>query len=209
VPEGRGPAAVAANQRARLLDAMTRVVVRKGYARTTVADVVEVAGVSRRTFYEQFVDKEACFLAAYETASVIVLSDIAAAVRALDSADWRERLHCAIEEYTKVLSETPAVARLFLLDVLGAGPKAVELRRTVLGRFAEQLKALGAVAAPDPAVAEVTDALLRALVGGMNELVSEHIHVRGAETLTDLAPTLEDLAHAVLERSRLTARASG
>ena len=57
--------------------------------------------------------------------------------------------------------------------------------------------------------ADARDALLRALVGGMNELVSEHIHVRGAETLTDLAPTLEDLAHAVLERSRLTARATG
>src|SRR3954451_5288435 len=105
VPEGRGPAAVAANQRARLLDAMTRVVVRKGYARTTVADVVEVAGVSRRTFYEQFVDKEACFLAAYETCSTVVMNDMAEAVRAVPTAGWRARLHCALETYTQALSE--------------------------------------------------------------------------------------------------------
>src|SRR4051812_4425661 len=97
VPAGDGPAAGAADQRARLLDAITRVVVRKGYARATVADVVEVAGVSRRTFYEQFADKEACFLAAYEAAGAAVVADIAAAVEQLGGARWQERLHCALE----------------------------------------------------------------------------------------------------------------
>jgi AcrR family transcriptional regulator len=59
-------AAVWANQRARMLDAMARAVATKGYARVSVADVVQLAGVSRRTFYEQFRDKEDCFLVAYD-----------------------------------------------------------------------------------------------------------------------------------------------
>ena len=58
--------AVVASQRSRLIDAMAQVVAERGYPATTVADVVERAGVSRRTFYEQFADKEACFLAAYD-----------------------------------------------------------------------------------------------------------------------------------------------
>src|SRR5882724_3806888 len=64
LPSGRhglAREAVVASQRGRLLDAMAEVVAEKGYQATTVADVVERAGVSRRTFYEQFPDREACF----------------------------------------------------------------------------------------------------------------------------------------------------
>ena len=136
------------------------------------------------------------------------MNDMADAVRAVPTAGWRARLHCALETYTKALSEEPDVARLFLLDVLGARPRAIDLRREVLGRFVDQLKTLRAVAAhEDPALEEVPDALLRALVGGINELVTEHIHHHGAASLPEIAPTLEDLAHAILERSRLSARA--
>ena len=57
---------VAQSQRERMLEAMIRVVAKKGYAATTIADVTKAAGVSRTTFYELFEDKEACFLAAYD-----------------------------------------------------------------------------------------------------------------------------------------------
>jgi AcrR family transcriptional regulator len=200
LPMPPGPEAVAADQRARMLDAMTRVVVRKGFAHTTVADVVELAGVSRRTFYEQFADKEECFLAAYETAAQAVLDDIADAVRAVADAGWRRRLHRSLETYTEVLSASPEAAKLFLIDVMGAGDRAVALRRQVLDRFVEQFRAMRAI---DSDLADVPDPLLRALVGGINELVQDHIARHGAGTLPELAPTLEDVAHAILERSRL------
>src|SRR5438105_1831196 len=72
--------AVVASQRSRLIDAMAQVVAERGYPATTVADVVERAGVSRRTFYEQFADKEACFLAAYDVGLTAVLGRIKEAV---------------------------------------------------------------------------------------------------------------------------------
>jgi AcrR family transcriptional regulator len=202
---------VTAEQRARVLDAMARAVVRQGFAATTVADVVGLAGVSRRTFYEQFVDKEACFLAAYETAAGVILDDIAAAVRAAAAAraDWHERLHTALDAWTTSLAAEPELARLFMVDVLVAGPKAVALRRRVMARFVAQLSGLrAAAAAEEPEIASVPDQLLRALVGGMYELVSEHIHDHGAASLRSLVPVLEDFAHAVLTRSRTAPRSA-
>src|SRR4051812_43743942 len=71
---------VASSQRARLLRAMAEVAAEKGYANTVVADVIARAGVSRRTFYELFRDKQDCFLAAYaETVELLSSGVIAAA----------------------------------------------------------------------------------------------------------------------------------
>src|SRR3954454_19574670 len=76
-------------QRARLLDAVARVVAQKGYAASTVADIVRAAGVSRSTFYEQFDGKEACFLEAYRHGVDVLVDRVRAAVRAAGPDDWR------------------------------------------------------------------------------------------------------------------------
>ena len=60
---------VARNQRARMYGGMIEAVAERGYSRTTVAHVIGLAGVSRRAFYEQFANKEACFLATYTSSS--------------------------------------------------------------------------------------------------------------------------------------------
>ena len=196
------------SQRARMLDGMVRAVATKGYARTTVADVVALAGVSRRTFYEHFRDKEACFLAAFETGSQLVLGDIDRAVRALPHPDWRTRVQVALETYTEVMSADPEVARTLNIDVFGAGPRAVELRQQVYELFVEQYRRLRTLArADDPSIGPIPDAFLRALVGGIAELVVDHILTRGAETLPELAPTLVQLATAVIEAGAVEAPA--
>src|SRR5436305_4647797 len=70
---------VLASQRGRLLDAMAEVVADRGYAASTVADVIARAGVSRKTFYEHFRDKEGCFLAAYDVGVDLLLEAVASA----------------------------------------------------------------------------------------------------------------------------------
>ena len=60
---------VSESQRWRLLEAVTEVVAERGYEGASVAHVIAAAGVSRKTFYEHFADKEACFLAAYDVLS--------------------------------------------------------------------------------------------------------------------------------------------
>ena len=125
LPSGRhglAREAVVASQRGRLVDAIAQVVAEKGYQATTVADVVERAGVSRRTFYEQFPDKEACFLAAYEVAQEVVLGRIAAAVAHRPDAGWRERARSGVEAFLALLAAEPAFARALQLEILPPGP---------------------------------------------------------------------------------------
>src|SRR4051812_17760328 len=104
-----------------MLDAIAQVVAEKGYGPTTVADVIERAGVSRKTFYEHFRDKEACFLAAYEAGVEVLLQTMRAA------GDTRGR----VRAYLETLAAEPAFARTFLIEVAAAGPEALRRRRLV------------------------------------------------------------------------------
>jgi AcrR family transcriptional regulator len=187
-------------QRARMLDGMARAVATKGYARVTVADVVSLAGVSRRTFYEQFEDKEDCFLSAYGTGSELVSRDLLAALSELPAeSGWRELLEVGMQRYTAVLAADPGFARAFVIDVLGAGPKAVELRRRGQERFIDLFRRLSERAVhEDEAIGAVPDLFLCALVGGISELVQRWILAEGAESLPELAPGLIQLAAAVI-----------
>jgi AcrR family transcriptional regulator len=199
-----------ASQRARMLDAIARAVADKGYARVTVGDVVAIAGVSRRTFYEQFKDKEDCFLAAYAAGTDALIKDMVEASLALGpDSHWREVLRVAIDTYVGTLAADPDFARTFLVDVLGAGPAAVELRRRVYEQFVEQYVILARQAArQQPEIGEVPEVYLRALVGGIGELVQQHVLTKGAKTLPELAPVLVQLVTAVIQGAAVPAAAS-
>jgi AcrR family transcriptional regulator len=197
-------AASAEWQRARMFHAIARAVSDKGYAKVTVADVVSHAGVSRRTFYEHFKDVEDCFVAAYEAGTSALLAEVEAVVRADPREDWRERFELAIDSYVRTLASDPPVARMCLVDVLGAGPRAVEARRRVYGRFVTQLRTLrhpgGGGKAPIPEIQ------FWAAVGAIGELVQDHIVEHGATTLPKLKGTLVRIGWVLLE-SRFTPRA--
>jgi AcrR family transcriptional regulator len=196
-----GRAAMAASQRGRLLHAVTHAVAEKGYAHVTVADVVGGAGVSRRTFYEQFENKEDCFLAAYEAGTQSVITDIRAAMTfELPPGDWRTTVRRALELYTGALAAEPEFARVFLIDVLGAGPRAVAARQRVYDMFVDQWRGLADLAsAEDASIGHVPNLVLRALVGGIGELVQRHVLTQGAQSLGELAPALAQLAIQVIE----------
>ena len=106
LPRGRHAApraVVRETQRARMLDAMVHAVADKGYARVTVADVIEGAGVSRKTFYEQFTNKEDCFLAAYDAGVDGLLAAIDEALDAL-APDWLAGSRRAVEVYLTAMA---------------------------------------------------------------------------------------------------------
>src|ERR1700722_5246473 len=92
-PNGLGREEVARNQRARIFGAMIESVSERGYQLTTVADVIALAGVSRRAFYEQFANKEDCFLATYD---IVVARARKQVIDAWQSErGWSNRLHAA------------------------------------------------------------------------------------------------------------------
>jgi AcrR family transcriptional regulator len=196
--------ATSASQCARMLDGVTRAVADKGYARVTVGDVVSEAGVSRRTFYEQFKDKEDCFLAAYATGTEALIKEMVESSLGMGAdADWQDVLEVAIDSYVGGLAADPEFAKTFLVDVLGAGHAAVELRVQVYEQFVQQYVILARRAARQHAeIGEVPEVYLRALVGGIGELVQQHLLTKDAKTLPELAPVLVQLVTAVIQGAR-------
>jgi AcrR family transcriptional regulator len=120
-------------QRARLIAAMVEVCAERGAGNVTVAHVVEHAGVSRRTFYELFTDREECFLAAFDDA-------IARASRyVLDSYDpnatWDTRIRTALTGLLTFLTYERGAGQLLIVSSLGAGAKALERRQHILAQI--------------------------------------------------------------------------
>jgi AcrR family transcriptional regulator len=182
-------AASVASQRARLLDAVNRAVATKGYAKVTVSDIVSLAQVSRRTFYEQFADKEECFLAAWDM-GVQILFDAIMASRAVVS-DPIERMRAGLRAYLHTLAAEPAFARSFFIEVVAAGPRAEARRGEVLTRFADLFAATHEQARREiPQLPDVPPAIPRAAVGAINELVSEYVRAGRTERLPELEDTI-------------------
>jgi AcrR family transcriptional regulator len=195
-PAGRLPSgrhgltreAVLASQRGRLVDAMAQTVAEKGYPATTVADVVERAGVSRRTFYEQFSDKEACFLAAYDVGLTVVLGRIQNAVEVDPAAGWRARARSGVEAFLALLASEPAFARALQVEILTAGPAALERRAGMLTMFGGVWRGVHERArAEEPGLPELPDEVFTVLTAGFEELVRDCIRTRGTAALPDLA----------------------
>src|SRR5207253_3634227 len=131
-PHGLTREEVELSQRARLLQAATEAVAELGYVKTTVADILARAGVSRATFYQLFRDKEDCFIAAYELNAQFVAAAMAAeleTVRAAGELDPLEKLEHVLGVFLAALRSAPALARVFLVEVYAAGPAAIEQRR--------------------------------------------------------------------------------
>jgi AcrR family transcriptional regulator len=201
LPRGRHAApreVVAESQRERLLVAMADAVAVKGYANVAVADVIERAGVSRRSFYEHFGNKEECFLAAYDAGVEGLLDAIAeaeaeAAARSDGAGGLLAAARAGTEVYLQLLADNPAFARTFLIEVLGAGPDALARRDAVHERFAARLaEAHAAIAAAAGGLATPAPYIFRAAVGAIHELVTQRLLADGPEALLELlGPILE------------------
>jgi AcrR family transcriptional regulator len=174
-------------QRERLLDGMAQTVTRRGYAATPVAEVLKAAGVSRRTFYEQFADKEDCFLAAYDAIVAACTERLVLAYHA--GGRWDDGIAGAYAALLRTLAAEPDFAHLGVVDVLAAGPRALARREAALGRFARFIdhtrERADAAVVPPRLVGQ-------AIVGGIHELVYSQI-VRGQTA--QLPELVDELLH--------------
>lgn len=128
--EGLPPRRVTGIQRARMLAAMAEVCAELGLANVTVAHVVERSGVSRRTFYEQFTDRDDCFRAAAEEALQCACRYVLPAYHA--PGRWRERVRAALVALLWFLEDEPYMGRLLVVETLGAGEHVLARRQEVL-----------------------------------------------------------------------------
>ena len=166
----------------RLLRALAAVVAEKGYPDTTVAEIVERASTSQRTFYEHFKNKEDAMVAALDSGSAHML---AAALPAFRRApDWPHAVHDTQEAMFAFGAEEPEYARLGGVEMYAAGKRALD-QREVVTEGMEGLLAPGYELKPDtpPIAAE-------AIGGALYSLLYDHVNKKGPETLPDLVPTL-------------------
>jgi AcrR family transcriptional regulator len=118
-------------QRARIVGALVEVARERGAGRVTVAHVVARSGVSRRTFYEMFADRDACFLAAFELAVARAEASVVPAFRG--GRGWQGRVRAGLSALLEFLDDEPGLGGLCIVDSLGAGPRALERRAQVVG----------------------------------------------------------------------------
>jgi len=120
-----------------ILEAMVRVVGRKGYRETSVADVIAEADVSRTTFYKHFEDKHECFLAAYDTVVERVVGEVIA--RCDGEREWLDRVRIGLGTIVEMFALDPALARTAVVEVSAAGADARALHWDALVRLTEFL----------------------------------------------------------------------
>ncbi|MEJ8838910.1 TetR/AcrR family transcriptional regulator [Ramlibacter sp. AN1133] len=179
--------------RGRLLRGMAAAVAVKGYADTTIADIVREASVSRRTFYEHFHDKAECLIALYEAASRNALRVLR---EAIDPAHgWEEQVERAIRAYLECLASNPLLLRTLFVEMLGLGSEGLEVRRKMQREMADFLLQL--VNAGTSREAAMAPEIAMAVIGGMHELVLQAIEDGRLEELPALTATATRLLNAV------------
>jgi len=117
-------------QRARIIGASFEVTAQRGAGNVTVAHVVERSGVSRRTFYEHFSDREDCLLAAFGQALTLASERVIPAYEA--EKGWRERVRAGLLALLCFCDEQPSVARMLICESQASGAKVAERRAQVL-----------------------------------------------------------------------------
>ena len=174
---------VALNQRERLIGGLAEAVAEHGYNAVTITHITQVAQVSRRAFYENFENKEECFLAAFEVVVVHLRELVAEAVAPVD--DWAHEVIAAFRAILGFLAKEPDLARLCVVESLSAGPVVAERFQQTIHAFVPILERGRKERQSDRPLPESTEG---SLIGALALLAGRSILAGEAERLDRLLP---------------------
>lgn len=181
-----------AERRERLLDSATKVFARRGYASTRVDDIVEHAGISRRSLYEAFDSLEQILTEIYERAMRITFNTILE--RLLTITDPVERVHVGIAAYYESIASSPSAARVIFEEYRIAGPTQAARFELNTTRFTMLLlKSLSAAFATGQLGRAPDEVTVYALIKGCEAIAVRAIHRGEHAQLPDVAPTMSRL----------------
>jgi AcrR family transcriptional regulator len=181
---------VAKNQRERLFAALVAVVAEKGYEGTRVEDLLELSGVSRSAFYAHFSDKEECLLAALQA---FVGPTVGGIFRGDGPPPDEARARAAFEAFVHLIVEQSAAARMCLVEIYAAGPRAVE----EIDRTIDSVQAfVSATLDQMPGRTAMPPEIVRAMVGGLRKVIHTRLYRKEEEELAELIPQMWDWAAA-------------
>jgi AcrR family transcriptional regulator len=192
LPSGRHgltPEYVERNQRERLLWGVARAVSEKGYTQTAVADILRESGVSRKTFYDHFTDKEDCFLAAFDIAATVTKKRVTDVYS--EAGAWPERVRRALAAFLESLSLQPEFTRMCVVESLSVGPAALQRYRDVIDVFRELLME-GEGAAPGGHIPP--RGIAQAAISGIAAILYREVIENGTKELPSQLPLLTYVA---------------
>ncbi len=175
---------VISQKRQRILEGMLEAVGSEGYDGASVRTVLDRAGLYRQAFYDNFADKDACYLAAFDAGVERVEALLAAA--AAGEASWQGKLRAGLGALLDFLEAEPAVGRALVVEVHAAGPEALAQRAEAMKRAADFIDLARREApgpeAPPPIAAE-------GVVSGIHAVIHSRLSTE-AESFRSLLPEL-------------------
>lgn len=185
--------------RQRLLEALEMSIAQDGYAGTTVADIVRRARTSRRTFYQHFQSREACFVALHSEANADQVSQISNAVD--PSLPWQKQVRQAVEAWISSGESRPALTLSWIRDVHALGAAARGLQRDAMQNFVDMVAALGNTEEFRAAgIGPLSRQRIIMLLGGLRELTA--ITVEEGGRMSDVTEEAVDASIALLSPQR-------
>jgi AcrR family transcriptional regulator len=173
------------SQRDRILTAMSEIVAKRGYQGTTIELIVKRAGVARATFYENFENREDCLLAGFAESLAECRRRIELA--AADELQWPHRIRAGLAAFLDYVAEDPARARTCLVELMTAGPDAMESYERALQSFAPAFARGREFTA---ASGELPETLEDSIVGGIVWMVHQRLLRGEADRVPSLLPTM-------------------
>jgi AcrR family transcriptional regulator len=180
---GTPRAEVIRNQRERLFGAIVAVVSQKGYEACTVADVIEVSGVSRSAFYEHFANKAECLSAAAEALIELTLEELGQ----VQGAGGPERAQAIFERFIELVCAQPAAARACLVELHAAGEEGEACAERGFEALVEMVEGVDATLPGDE---RMSQEVVRTLVGGLGKVVHTRLYRGDVDELGSLGPEL-------------------
>ena len=185
------------SQRTRLLEAMVELSAEVGYPAITLALLVRRARVARRTFYEHFDDREACFLAAYDYTAAQLIEPLLTAFDPV--ADVHDRTGGYIGAVLDALSQRPALARMLVIEMGAGGPRATRHRLEMHQRIADAIVKLNrSTRARGVEVPQASPERALAIVGAVVEVLHAKLESDGAKRLPELRDELSAIVAALI-----------
>lgn len=159
----------------------------QGYEQTTVQDAIAQAGLYRQAFYDNFEDKEDCYLHALDAGSELI--EVAMREAATGETTWRGQLRGALDGLLSFLDEEPGIGRALLVEVHAAGGRAVEKRTAAMQRAAAMMDGAREESDDDaPAISA------EAVVAGILAVLHTRLSARQENGFSLLLPELMYLA---------------
>jgi AcrR family transcriptional regulator len=177
---------VESSQRERIMRAMAEAVGELGYVKTTVAEVLKRAGVSRETFYAQFADKHECFIASFDRAADEMISRVRVAFAEVNElgGSEEERISLMLKRFLELLAEEPGIARTYYIEVYAAGQEAIEHRVAIQAGLVDIMLGLLTM------VREEDRFTLQATMAAIGAIVTQVVSLGQTENLPHLQPQL-------------------